>query len=52
MVECFLTSGGESGGEVGGENWVDVVESALVGVGPAESDTEECVPTIGVPFTS
>jgi hypothetical protein len=32
-VDCLRTLGGDSGGEVGGE---DVFDAALVGVGPVE----------------
>ena len=42
-MECFRASGGESGGEVGGENCV----VALVGVGPAESGAAEAASLLG-----
>jgi hypothetical protein len=44
-VECLRASGGESGGEVGGEKCV----VALVGVGTAESGAAEAVSTLGDP---
>jgi hypothetical protein len=43
-VECLRASGGESGGEVGGENCV-----ALVGVGTAESGVGEAASALGDP---
>ena len=42
-MECFRASGGESGGEVGGENCV----VALIGVGPAESGAAEAASLLG-----